>query len=129
MLVSILALLLCCSATLADGATLDEQLIGQWRSELGSIITFGADHSYVDRGQGVVRIGMWHTREHRLTTATKSPPGPTEYINTCDVLLRGDEFCFGMCEHVERLHGNTSKPELYTTGIVYKRLRRSYQRI
>jgi hypothetical protein len=129
MLARILALLLCCSATLADGATLDEQLIGQWRSELGSIITFGADHSYVDRGQGVVRIGIWQTRGNRLTTTTKSPPGATEYINICDVLLHGDEFCFGMCEHFERLYGNTSKPELYTTGILYKRLRRSYQGI
>ena len=129
MLLRILALLLCRTATLAGGATLDELLIGQWRSERGSIITFRADHSNVDRGQDVVRIGTWHTRGNRLTTATKSPPEPTEYINTYDVLLRGDEFCFGMCEHVERLHGNTSKPELYTTGIVYKRLRRSYQHI
>ena len=116
-------------ASIAYGSTLERALVGEWKSEVGSVFTFRPDHTFTSRTPTVTITGSWFVRGHRLITTNKSLTGSEEYTNSCEIILQPDQFSYGMCEHVERAHGQTTKPELYTTGAIYRRVQPRHDRI
>jgi hypothetical protein len=110
-------------ASVSYGGMLEQALVGEWQSEVGSHLTFRRDHTFTSRGSGVTINGTRFVRGHRLITVNKSLNGHDEYTNTCDIILQRDQFSYGMCEHVEKPSGQSpTRPELYTTGDVYHRV-------
>jgi len=123
MLARIITFLVLGFASVSHASTLERVLIGKWQSELGSHLTFRSDHTFINRGPGVTITGTWSVRGHRLITVNKSLTGREEYKNTCDIILQRDQFSYGMCEHVEKRTGQPpTRPELYTMGVVYRRV-------
>ena len=109
--------------SLSYGGSLERALVGEWQSDVGSHLTFRRDHTFTSRGSGITITGTWAVRGHRLVTVNKSLDGREEYTNTCDIVLRRDEFTKGMCEHMEKRSGQPpTRPELYSTGEVYHRV-------
>jgi hypothetical protein len=113
-------------ASIGYASTLERALIGEWQSEVGSHLTFRRDHTYTftSRAPGATITGTWSVRGHRLITVNKSLDGRENYTNACDIILQRDQFSYGMCEHVEKRSGQPpTRPELYSTGVVYHRVR------
>src|SRR5262245_18182181 len=111
-------------ASVSYASTLEQALVGEWQSELGSHLTFRGDHTFTNRGSGITIAGTWSVRGHRLITASKSPDGREKYTNSCDIILQRDQCSYGMCEHVEKRSGQpVTRPELYTTGTIYHRVK------
>ena len=123
MLARTVAVLVLGFTSLSYGESLERALFGEWQSEVGSHHTFRKDHTFTSRGSGIAITGTWSVRGHRLVTINKSLDGREEYTNTCDIILRRDEFTHGMCEHVEKRNGQPpTRPELYSTSGVYHRV-------
>jgi len=124
MLSRTLALLLCTSVGVLAAPLSAQQLVGQWRSELGDVLTFRRDHTFTNRTATITITGTWFVRGHRLVRTNKSLNGSADYTNSCDIILQRDQFSYGMCEHTETRSGRSpTSPELYTMGVVYHRVR------
>jgi hypothetical protein len=114
-------------ASTGDANTLDRALLGEWQSKAGSYLTFRGDHTFTNRVAPDTITGTWYVRGGHLVTVNKSLSGLEEYTNTCDIILRRDSFSYGACEHVEKRSDRiVTRPESYTMGVVYHRVRREH---
>jgi hypothetical protein len=129
MLARLVTVLVASFASISYASTLEQALVGEWQSEVGSQLTFRSDHTFTSRAPGVTITGTWSVRGNRLITVNKSLSGREAYTNSCDIILQRDQFSYGMCEHVEKRSGRpaTTEPELYTTGAIYHRVKHGQQ--
>jgi len=131
MLVRSLIAALCSLPNLVASAdSMDRQLVGRWRAQGGTEITFRRDHTMMLRNDVGTWSGTWRLEDNRLKTIIASPRDPEQHIDTCTFGIRGDELAFGFCEGIRKSHRHQiGESELYTFGAIYKRLRRSHARI
>ena len=105
--------------------SLDRQLVGKWRDELGGEKIFRSDHTVTERSEPYTWNGTWRVRGNQLTTVTRCSAWPhRQYIDKCLFTFRGDHLIFGMHDLRKKEHGReVDHTEPFMTGVTYRRVR------